>query len=160
MSYRIGFGYDIHRLKKGEELWLGGIQIPGRIGTVGHSDGDTLIHAIIDALLGAAGLPDIGVQFPDDDKKYKNIDSKILLKKTLEMINENNYNINNIDSTVCLQTPKIKELIPVMKKTLAEVMQIPETNISIKATTAEKLGFIGKKRGIACFASAMLNINK
>ena len=154
---RIGFGYDIHRLKKGEELWLGGIHIPARKGTVGHSDGDALIHAIIDALLGAAGLPDIGTQFPDNNKAYKNIDSKILLKKTLALLAENNYTINNIDATVCLETPKIKDIIPQIKKTLAEILQIPELNISIKATTAEKLGFIGRKKGIGCYAVALLS---
>ncbi len=154
---RVGFGYDIHRLKKGEELWLGGIHIPARKGTVGHSDGDALIHAIIDALLGAAGLPDIGTQFPDNNKAYKNIDSKILLKKTLALLAENNYTINNIDATVCLETPKIKDIIPQIKKTLAEILQIPEINISIKATTAEKLGFIGRKKGIGCYAVALLS---
>jgi len=154
---RVGFGYDIHRLKKGEELWLGGIHIPARKGTVGHSDGDALIHAIIDALLGAAGLPDIGTQFPDNNKAYKNIDSKILLKKTLALLAENNYTINNIDTTVCLETPKIKDIIPQIKKTLAEILQIPEINISIKATTAEKLGFIGRKKGIGCYAVALLS---
>ncbi len=154
---RVGFGYDIHRLKKGEELWLGGIHIPARKGTVGHSDGDALIHAIIDALLGAAGLPDIGTQFPDNNKAYKNIDSKILLKKTLALLAENNYTINNIDTTVCLETPKIKDVIPQVKKTLAEILQIPELNVSIKATTAEKLGFIGRKKGIGCYAVALLS---
>jgi 2-C-methyl-D-erythritol 2,4-cyclodiphosphate synthase len=159
MSYRIGFGYDIHRLKKREQLWLGGMHIPAPKGTVGHSDGDALIHAIIDALLGAAGLPDIGVQFPDDDETFKNIDSKVLLKKTIILIAEQNFTINNIDTTICLQSPKVKDLIPDMKKILAEVMHIPPNSLSIKATTAENLGFVGKKKGVACYACAMLNNN-
>ncbi len=157
MDFRIGFGYDIHRLKKGEELWLGGIHIPAHKGTLGHSDGDALIHAIIDAMLGAAGLPDIGTQFPDNDEKYKDIDSKILLKKTLELIAEHAYTINNIDTTVCLETPKIKAMVPQIKQTLAEILQVPCTDISVKATTSEKLGFIGQKKGVACYAIVMLN---
>ena len=156
MKNRIGFGYDVHRLAEGEELWLGGIQIPHFKGTVAHSDGDVLIHAICDALLGAANLRDIGFHFPDTSNSYKNIDSKKLLHQTVQLILEKGYSIGNIDSTICLQKPKIKDFIPEMIIVLAQVMHIPEEDISIKATTTETLGFIGTEDGIACYAVALL----
>jgi 2-C-methyl-D-erythritol 2,4-cyclodiphosphate synthase len=153
---RIGFGYDVHRLEEGYEFTLGGIKIEHSKGSVGHSDGDTLIHAICDALLGAASLRDIGYHFPDTSSDFKGIDSKILLKRTLELINEAGYTIGNIDSTICLQRPKIKDLIPVMQETLAKVLNIPVRDLSIKATTTEKLGFVGTEDGVAVYAVVLL----
>lgn len=153
---RIGFGYDVHRLEEGYEFTLGGIKIEHSKGSVGHSDGDTLIHAICDALLGAASLRDIGYHFPDTSSDFKGIDSKILLKRTLELINEAGYTIENIDSTICLQRPKIKDLIPVMQETLAKVLNIPIRDLSIKATTTEKLGFVGTEDGVAVYAVVLL----
>jgi 2-C-methyl-D-erythritol 2,4-cyclodiphosphate synthase len=153
---RIGFGYDVHRLEEGYEFTLGGIKIEHSKGSVGHSDGDTLIHAICDALLGAASLRDIGYHFPDTSSDFKGIDSKILLKRTLELINEAGYTIGNIDSTICLQRPKIKDLIPVMQETLAKVLNIPIRDLSIKATTTEKLGFVGTEDGVAVYAVVLL----
>jgi len=154
--FRTGFGYDVHKLAPNCKLFLGGVYIPHKKGSVGHSDGDVLIHAICDALLGAANLRDIGYHFPDSDSSLKGIDSKILLKKVTEMIRNNGYEIGNIDSTVCLQLPKINPYIPEMQKTLANVMEIDETNISIKATTTEKMGFIGKGYGISAYAVVLL----
>lgn len=152
MKFRVGFGYDVHRLEEGRDLWLGGILIPHTKGNVAHSDGDCLIHAICDALLGAVNLRDIGFHFPDTSEKYKSIDSKILLSETLSLIKNKNYNISNIDSTICLQEPKIKQFIPEMIKTLAKILTISEEDISIKATTTERLGFVGAEEGIACYA--------
>lgn len=156
MNFRIGHGYDVHKLETGYEFWLGGIKIEHEKGSVGHSDGDVLIHAICDALLGAANLGDIGQHFPDTEQKYKGIDSKILLEKTIDLIRSNSYSVGNIDSTVCLQKPKIKDLIPIMKEALANVLNIPVSDISIKATTTEKLGFIGREEGIAAYANVLL----
>ncbi len=156
MKIRVGFGYDVHQLKPGIEFFLGGIRIPYEKGSLGHSDGDVLIHAICDALLGAANLRDIGFHFPDTDKQYKGIDSKVLLKNTVKLLEEYKYSIENIDSTVCLQQPKIKDKIPEMKKTLAEVMNIDEGEISIKATTTEHLGFVGREEGIAAYATVLI----
>lgn len=156
MKIRVGFGYDVHRLKEGETLILGGTNINHYKGTVAHSDGDVLIHAICDALLGATNLRDIGVLFPDNSDEYKNIDSKILLKKTVELLKEHNYSISNIDSTICLQKPKIKDIIPEMQKTLSTVMNISINDISIKATTTEKLGFVGNEEGISCYAVCLI----
>ncbi|MCD6565785.1 MAG: 2-C-methyl-D-erythritol 2,4-cyclodiphosphate synthase [Bacteroidales bacterium] len=157
MNLRIGFGYDVHKLTKGRDLCLGGIVIPHKKGTVGHSDGDVLIHSICDALLGAANLHDIGYHFPDNSKEYKDIDSKILLQKTIKLLDDQGYKIINIDSTICLEEPKIKDSIPDMKKILAGVMKQNVENISIKATTSEKMGFIGKTDGIAAYAIALIN---
>ena len=157
MNLRIGFGYDVHQLAKGHNLCLGGIVIPHKKGTVGHSDGDVLIHSICDALLGAANLHDIGYHFPDNSEEYKGIDSKILLQKTIELLNDKDYEIINIDSTICLEEPKIKDSIPDMKKILAGVMKQNVENISIKATTSEKMGFIGKTNGIAAYAIALIH---
>jgi 2-C-methyl-D-erythritol 2,4-cyclodiphosphate synthase len=159
MSYRIGFGYDVHQLAEGEKFWLGGIIIPHFKGCVAHSDGDALIHAICDALLGAANLNDIGYHFPDSDEKYKNIDSKVLLKETMKLIRNKGYSVGNIDTTVCLQKPKIRPFIEDMQKTLAGIMDIDAGNLNIKATTTEKLGFVGNEEGIACYAVALIQNN-
>ncbi len=157
MSPRIGLGYDVHRLEPGKELWLGGILIPSELGAVGHSDADTLIHAICDALLGAAGLRDIGHHFPDTNAGYKGIDSKILLAETLLMIKKNGFEVGNIDTTICLQSPKIAPWIKKIQYKLAEVMEINSNQINIKATTTEKLGFEGRKEGISCYAIVLIN---
>ncbi len=156
MKIRVGLGYDVHQLKEGEELMLGGLLIPHYKGTVAHSDGDVLIHALCDALLGAANLGDIGVHFPDTSKEYKGIDSKILLKRTIDLIRNLGYEISNIDSTVCLQKPKIKDFIPQMKMKLAEVLEIPLEDVSIKATTTEKLGFVGTEDGVTAYATVLI----
>jgi 2-C-methyl-D-erythritol 2,4-cyclodiphosphate synthase len=157
MKIRIGQGIDFHRLEDGLPLWLGGIAIPSDKGCVAHSDGDVLIHAICDALLGAAGLRDIGFYFPDTSNEYKNIDSKILLRKTHEFIREKGFDIENIDCTICLEKPKLSPYIPEMIKTIALVLSTDHENIAIKATTTEKLGFIGREEGIAAFASALIS---
>jgi len=156
MKIRVGFGYDVHRLEEGYALWLGGIHVEHVKGSVGHSDGDVLIHAICDAMLGAANLRDIGIHFPDNDKSLKGIDSKILLKKTLEIVKSKGFQIGNIDSTICLQRPKIKDLIPKMQSVLASVLEISSEDLSIKATTTEKLGFVGQEEGIAAYAVVLL----
>ena len=154
--FRIGFGYDVHQLVEGRSFWLGGIKIQHDKGSLGHSDGDALIHAICDALLGAANLRDIGFHFPDTSSEFKGIDSKILLKKVVKLIEENNYHIGNIDTTVCLQKPKIKDYIGEMRKVIAETMSVPEDRVSIKATTTEKLGFIGREEGISVYAVVLI----
>jgi len=156
MKIRTGLGYDVHALKEGEELIIGGIKIEHYKGTVAHSDGDVLIHAICDALLGAANLRDIGFQFPDNDNSFKGIDSKILLKKTNSLLKEKDWDIGNIDSTIVLQKPKIKDKIPEMQKILANVLNIDIEDISIKATTTEKLGFNGKEEGVSAFATVLI----
>jgi 2-C-methyl-D-erythritol 2,4-cyclodiphosphate synthase len=156
MNYRIGQGYDVHRLAEGETLWLGGILIPHYKGTVAHSDGDVVIHAICDALLGAAKLRDIGTHFPDNSAEFKNIDSKILLEKTYVLIKEKRYEIVNIDCTINAQQPKLKPFIPEMEKVMAEILGIDVDQISVKATTTEKLGFEGQEEGIAVNAVALL----
>lgn len=156
MNFRIGYGYDVHQLAEGKKLHIGGIIIPHKKGCVAHSDGDVLIHAICDALLGAAAMNDIGFHFPDTDPAYKNIDSKILLKKTLDIISKKGYSIVNIDSTLCLEKPKITEYIPEIINVLSEILKTEKDNISIKATTTEKLGFIGKEEGIAAHAVVLI----
>ncbi len=156
MDFRIGFGYDVHQLKADIQFWLGGVQIEHTKGSLGHSDGDALIHAICDAILGAANLGDIGVHFPDTDPTLKGIDSKILLKRTIEIISKEGWSIGNIDSTICLQRPKIKSLIPEMQQVLAQTMGISPQQVSIKATTTEKLGFVGREEGIAAHAVVLL----
>ncbi|HNP18867.1 MAG TPA: 2-C-methyl-D-erythritol 2,4-cyclodiphosphate synthase [Fulvivirga sp.] len=156
MKLRTGFGYDVHQLKEGHEFWLGGILVPHNKGAVGHSDADVLIHVICDALLGAANLRDIGFHFADTDPKYKGIDSKILLKNVIGLLTEKGWQIGNIDSTICLQQPKINPYIPDMKTCLAKVMKIEEEDISIKATTTERLGFVGKEEGVAAFAVVLI----
>ncbi len=153
---RIGNGFDVHRIAEGRDLWLGGVKIPHNKGCVAHSDGDVLIHAICDALLGAANLQDIGVHFPDTDDTYKNIDSKILLARTLELLRNKGYEVGNIDTVVCLEKPKIKDYIPAMQETLAHVMNITTSQISIKATTCEKLGYVGREEGVTAYAVTLL----
>jgi len=156
MSYRIGFGVDFHQLKEGRKLWLGGVNIPHIKGALGHSDADVLLHAICDALLGALNLGDIGVHFPNTDPQYKDIDSKILLKKTGELIHLRQYEIVNIDSTVCLETPAIKNHIPEMSQVIATVLEIKKEDVSIKATTTERMGFVGREEGLSAFATVLL----
>lgn len=156
MNIRVGFGYDVHQLKEGAALWLGGIKIPHTHGATGHSDADVLIHVICDALLGAANLRDIGFHFSDKDPKFKGIDSKILLKEVIELLRDKNYKIGNIDTTICLQVPRINPFVGEMKKVLAEVMNIEEEDISIKATTTEHLGFVGREEGIAAYATVLI----
>ncbi|MDR1707702.1 2-C-methyl-D-erythritol 2,4-cyclodiphosphate synthase [Dysgonomonas sp.] len=156
MKVRVGFGYDVHCLADNRELWLGGIKIEHSQGLLGHSDADVLIHAVCDALLGAANLRDIGFHFPDTAGEYKNIDSKILLKKTLDVIREKGYSIGNIDATICAERPKINPHIPQMQKVMAEILQIPVDDISIKATTSEKMGFVGREEGFAAYAVALI----
>lgn len=154
--FRIGFGYDVHQLTKDRDFWLGGIKIPYDKGSLGHSDGDVLIHAICDALLGAANLRDIGHHFPDSSKTYKGIDSKVLLKEVIALLLQKNYKVVNIDSTVCLQKPKISTFIPAMQKILSEIMSVEQDAVSIKATTTEKLGFVGREEGISAYAVGLI----
>jgi len=156
MKFRIGIGYDVHRLEKGTDFYLGGIKIIHSKGAVGHSDADTLIHAICDALLGAANAGDIGIHFPDTSKEFEGIDSKKLLSNVIEIISKKGYSIENIDSIIILQKPKISEYIPQMKKILAATMKIDIDDISVKATTTEKLGYIGREEGIAAQAVVLL----
>lgn len=156
MKIRTGFGYDVHQLKEGEDFWLGGIKVPHIKGAVGHSDADVLIHVICDALLGAANMRDIGYHFSDKDPQFKGIDSKILLKDVMTLLKEKGWSIGNIDSTICLQQPKVNPHIPAMKKSLSEVMEIEEDDLSIKATTTEQLGFVGKEEGVAAFATVLI----
>lgn len=153
---RIGIGYDVHRLVAGRPLWLGGIRIPHTMGLDGHSDADVLIHAICDALLGAAALGDIGKHFPDNDNQYKNIDSKILLRRCGELLRKRGYRINNIDSIVCAQQPKLAPHIEAMRSTMAEVLQMPIDCVSVKATTTERLGFEGREEGISAHAAVLI----
>lgn len=156
MKIRVGFGYDVHALVPNRALWLGGIRIEHTLGLLGHSDADVLIHAICDALLGAANLRDIGYHFPDTAGEYANIDSKILLRKTMALIREAGYELGNIDATVCAERPKLNPHIPQMKTVLAEVMDVDPNDISIKATTTEKLGFTGRQEGISAYATVLI----
>lgn len=156
MKIRVGFGYDVHALVPDRELWMGGIRIEHTLGLLGHSDADVLIHAICDALLGAANMRDIGYHFPDTAGEYKNIDSKILLRDTMKLLREAGYELSNIDATVAAERPKLNPHIPAMKQTLAAVMQVDEEDISIKATTTEKLGFTGRQEGIAAYATVLI----
>jgi 2-C-methyl-D-erythritol 2,4-cyclodiphosphate synthase len=157
MNIRIGFGYDVHRLVKDRDLWLGGIKIDYEKGLLGHSDADVLIHAICDALLGAANMRDIGYHFPDTAAETLNVDSKILLKKIFELISQKGYTLGNIDATVCAEQPKLNPYIPDMKECLAEVIGTDIDNISIKATTTEKLGFTGRMEGISAYATVLIS---
>ena len=157
MSFRVGFGFDVHQLKVGLDFWLGGIIVPHTKGGLGHSDADVLIHTICDALLGAANLGDIGKHFPDTKADYKGIDSKILLKEVMVLIRNKGYEIGNIDSTICLQTPKIGHYIPEMQKVLATCMNIDVDQVSIKATTTEKLSFVGREEGVSAYATVLIN---
>ena len=156
MSFRIGFGFDVHQLKVGLDFWLGGIIVPHTKGGLGHSDADVLIHTICDALLGAANLGDIGKHFPDTQAEYKGIDSKILLKEVMVLIRDKGYEIGNIDSTICLQSPKIGPYIPEMQKVLAECMGVDIDLVSIKATTTEKLSFVGREEGVSAYATVLI----
>ncbi len=157
MKIRVGMGFDVHRLVPERELWLGGIRLEHSLGLLGHSDADVLIHAICDALLGAANMRDIGYHFPDTGAEFHNIDSKILLRRTVELIAQRGYHIGNIDATICAEQPKLKPHIPHMQECLAEVMGIPVDDISIKATTTEKLGFTGRQEGISAYATVLIN---
>lgn len=156
MNIRVGFGFDVHQLVEGRDLWLGGIKLEHTLGLLGHSDADVLIHAICDALLGAANMRDIGYHFPDTGAEFKNIDSKILLRKTVELIASKGYKVGNIDATVCAERPKLKARIPEMQECLANCMQIDVDAVSIKATTTEKLGFTGREEGISAYATVLL----
>lgn len=156
MKIRVGFGYDVHKLVEGRDLWLGGIKIPHTHGLLGHSDADVLIHAICDALLGAANMRDIGYHFPDTSADTLNIDSKILLKKTVDLIAQKGYKLGNIDATICAERPKINPHVEAMKECLAKVMGANIDDISIKATTTEKLGFTGREEGISAYATVLI----
>jgi len=158
-SIRVGMGFDVHSFAEGRELWLGGIKIQHEKGLIGHSDADVIIHALCDALLGAAGLRDIGFHFPDTDEKYKNIDSKILLKETIEMLRSKSYELGNADITVCAEAPKLSPYISSMIESLTETMQVAKDTISIKATTMEKMGFVGREEGISVYAVAIIYLN-
>lgn len=156
MKIKVGFGFDVHRLVEGRDLWLGGIKLDHNKGLLGHSDADVMIHAICDALLGAANMRDIGWHFPDTSADTLNVDSKILLRKTVELIATKGYTVGNVDVTVCAERPKINPYVPAMKTCLADVMGTDEDNISIKATTTEKLGFTGREEGISAYAAVLI----
>ena len=156
MSFRIGSGVDFHQLVEGRELWIGGVCIPHYKGALGHSDADVLLHAICDALLGALALGDIGVHFPNTDPAYKNIDSKLLLAKCHELITQKGYRVVNIDSTLCLEAPKIKSYVDAMREVIAGIVQISVADVSVKATTTEKMGFAGREEGLIAYATALL----
>ena len=156
MKIKVGFGFDVHQLKSGNDFWLGGIKIKHHQGAVGHSDADVLIHAICDALLGAANLRDIGFHFPPSDVQYKGIDSKILLKKVVELVIQKGFKVGNIDATIALQTPKINSYISEMQQVLAAILQIEVDDVSIKATTTEKLGFEGREEGVSAYAVVLI----
>ena len=156
MKIRIGLGFDVHKLVEGRDLWMGGVKIPHTLGLLGHSDADVLIHAICDAILGAANMRDICFHFPDTAGEYKDIDSKILLRKTVELVREKGYEIGNIDATICAERPKMNPHIPEMQRVLSEVIGIDIDDISIKATTTEKLGFTGREEGISAYAVALI----
>lgn len=159
MKLRIGYGVDYHQLEEGIPFWLGGIQLEHHKGAKGHSDADVLLHAICDALLGALALGDIGVHFPDTDNAYKGIDSKILLQRTMDLINEKGYKVNNVDATLILEQPKIKPHIAKMQHVIAGILKVDEDCVSIKATTAEKMGFVGREEGVMAHATALLISN-
>lgn len=154
--YRIGFGFDVHRLVEGRELWMGGIKIEHTMGLLGHSDADVLLHAICDAMLGAANMRDIGYHFPDTSADTLNIDSKILLKKTADLVATKGYRLGNLDATICAERPKMNPHIPTMQQCIASILQTDPDNISIKATTTEHLGFTGREEGISAYATVLL----
>lgn len=156
MSFRIGSGIDFHQFSEGRDLWIGGVQIPHHKGALGHSDADVLLHAICDALLGALSLGDIGVHFPNNDPRYKDIDSKILLKESMGLITEKGYRVVNVDSTLCLQEPKIKKFVPAMQQTIAAILAVTTADVSIKATTTEEMGAIGREEGLMAMATVLL----
>lgn len=157
MKIRVGMGYDVHRIVPGRALWLGGIKIEHPLGLLGHSDADVLIHVICDALLGAANMRDIGYHFPDTAAETLDVDSKLLLRKTIDLIASKGYTVGNIDATICAERPKLNPHVPAMKACLAEVMGVDEEDISIKATTTEKLGFTGREEGISAYAVALIH---
>lgn len=156
MSYRIGFGIDFHQMVEGRDLWIGGVKIPHHKGAKGHSDADVLLHAICDAMLGALALGDIGVHFPDTDASYKNIDSKILLQRTFDLIREKGYVVVNVDSSLCLEAPKIKPYVAAMQETIAKIICLETDAVSVKATTTEKMGFVGREEGLVAYANVLL----
>lgn len=156
MSFRIGFGIDFHQLVTGRELWIGGVKIPHSKGALGHSDADVLLHAICDALIGALALGDIGTHFPDTDPQYENIDSKILLQKTFSLIKAKDYRVVNVDSSVCLEAPKIKKYFDNMRTVIAGILELDPGEVSVKATTTERMGFVGREEGLAAYATVLL----
>lgn len=156
MSFRIGSGIDFHKLAEGRDLWIGGVQIPHHKGAVGHSDADVLLHAICDALLGALALGDIGVHFPDTDPAYKGIDSKLLLQKTFSLVSDRGYKVVNVDSTLCLENPKIKPWVPRMQEVIAGILGLQPADVSVKATTTEQMGFAGREEGLMAMATVLL----
>jgi 2-C-methyl-D-erythritol 2,4-cyclodiphosphate synthase len=159
MNIRIGFGIDFHQLTHGRDLWIGGVQIPHTKGSLGHSDADVLLHAICDAMLGAACLGDIGEHFPDTSEEYKDIDSKLLLRRTNKLLQKENYKLVNIDSTLCLQSPKIKSYVQQMQRVIASIIGLNEKDVSIKATTTEKMGFVGREEGVVAYATVLVEKN-
>ena len=156
MAYIIGFGIDFHQLVEDRDLWIGGVKIPHHKGAKGHSDADVLLHAICDAMLGALALGDIGVHFPDTDQAYKNIDSKILLDKTVQLIKAKGYHVVNVDSSLCLEAPKIKSFVNAMQQVIANILAISIDDVSVKATTTEKMGFVGREEGLVAYATVLL----
>lgn len=156
MNIKVGFGYDMHRLQEGRELWIGGLKIDYSKGLYGHSDADVLIHAICDALLGAANLRDIGYNFPDTAEEFKNIDSKVLLNRTVELLHSKGYSIGNIDATVCAEEPKLNPYISKIQLTLSDILKVETGNVSVKATTSEKMGFVGREEGITAYAVVLI----
>ena len=156
MSYRIGSGVDFHQMVAGRDLWIGGVKIPHTKGALGHSDADVLLHAVCDAMLGALCLGDIGVHFPDTDASYKNIDSKMLLKKSFELIKSKGYKVVNVDSTLCLQAPKIKPYVTQMQEVIASILEVSTDDVSVKATTTETMGFVGREEGLVAYATILL----
>lgn len=156
MKIRVGYGYDVHRLAENRDFWMGGVKIEHHLGLLGHSDADVLIHAICDAILGAANMRDIGFHFPDTDPKYKGADSKVLLQRTIELIATKGYRVGNVDCTICAERPKINPHVEAMRQCLASLMQVDEDAISIKATTSERMGFVGREEGIAAYCVALI----
>ena len=156
MSFRIGFGIDFHQLVEDRDLWIGGIQIPHHKGAKGHSDADVLLHAICDAMLGALALGDIGLHFPDTDTAFKGIDSKLLLQRTYQLITEKGYRVVNIDSSLCLEAPKIKPYVKQMEETIASIVGVQPEDVSVKATTTERMGFVGREEGLVAYANVLL----
>lgn len=156
MPYRIGSGVDYHKLVEGRELWIGGVLVPHHKGALGHSDADVLLHAVCDALLGSLGLGDIGTHFPDSDMAYKNIGSKVLLQKTMELVKGENYSVVNIDCTLCLQAPKIKPYVEQMREAIAGLTGVEKKDVSVKATTTEEMGFVGREEGLMAYATVLV----
>lgn len=156
MSFRIGYGIDFHQLVEGRELWIGGVKIPHTKGALGHSDADVLLHAICDAMLGALALGDIGKHFPDTSSEFKDIDSKILLRRSFELITNEGYRVVNVDSSLCLEAPKIKPYVEQMQKTIADILGLTIRDVSVKATTAERMGFVGREEGLVAYANVLL----